>query len=172
MSATEQVPTQPASGRCARCGEVLPAGAYWERLDPWPDRAPAYRVRHRRANGKSCVGYAGGAAWLTVLPDIPAVLIAGRAYRVYAADELDVRGRMAFFAVAVRFGEVNPLVFGQPDQDRAIAAMVAVFREFLAICVPDLPADTLAALTDDETSALLHEVIALHEARRLALAPA
>lgn len=95
----------------------------------------------------------------------PTVTVKGRTCRVWHPDELSVRGRTAFFAVAVRFGQVNPLVYGRWGQDDTIAAMVAVFKEFVAICVPDLPADTLAALTDDEAGALLREVTAIHRAR-------
>lgn len=44
---------------CPRCGEPLPSDAYWEELAPCADRLPASRLRHKRADGKTCVLYAG-----------------------------------------------------------------------------------------------------------------
>ena len=52
---------EPATGRCPRCGEALPAGAYWERLQAPPDRHPAWRCRHRRVSGDWCFVHAGPA---------------------------------------------------------------------------------------------------------------
>lgn len=105
-------------------------------------------------------------------PQSRTVTIKGRTCRVWHPDEMDARGRTAFFAVAVRFAQVNPLVYGRWGQDDTIAAMIAVFKEFVAICVPDLPADTLASLTDDETGALVGHVTTIHRSRRPAIAPA
>ena len=48
-----------APGPCPRCGEELPATAYWEPLPAPPDRHPAYRLRHRRRDGQACIAYAG-----------------------------------------------------------------------------------------------------------------
>lgn len=46
--------------QCPRCGAALPADAYYEPLPGVaPGRLPAYRLRHKRANGGVCVAYAG-----------------------------------------------------------------------------------------------------------------
>jgi hypothetical protein len=44
---------------CPRCGMSLAAGAYWELLPAPPDRLPAYRLRHQRDGGGTCIAYAG-----------------------------------------------------------------------------------------------------------------
>lgn len=44
---------------CPRCGEALPQTSYWEALPAPPDREPAYRLRHKRQDGHTCIAYAG-----------------------------------------------------------------------------------------------------------------
>lgn len=45
--------------RCPRCHEPLPADACYEALPLVPGHLPAYRLRHKRASGQTCVVYAG-----------------------------------------------------------------------------------------------------------------
>ena len=52
---------QPAAGRCPRCREELPAGAFWERLAAPAGRRPAWRCRHLRSDGSWCLVHAGPA---------------------------------------------------------------------------------------------------------------
>lgn len=53
--------------KCPRCGADLPADAYLERMKPSEGRAPAYRLRHKKRNGRMCVAYVGPET-LLVLP--------------------------------------------------------------------------------------------------------
>ena len=52
---------EPASGQCPKCGEDLPAGAFWQRVRAPEGRHPAWRCRHLRASGEWCVAHAGPA---------------------------------------------------------------------------------------------------------------
>lgn len=65
LSITTSAPPerQPAIGRCPRCGEMLPKGAYWEPMAVFSGRTPAYRVRHKRTGGGVlCTSYSGVSA--------------------------------------------------------------------------------------------------------------
>lgn len=50
---------QETERRCPRCGAPLPADAYYEPLPAPSGREPAYRVRHPKEGGGTCVAYAG-----------------------------------------------------------------------------------------------------------------
>ena len=50
---------EPATGTCPKCGEELPAGAFWQRVRAPEGRHPAWRVRHLRSDGAWCVAHAG-----------------------------------------------------------------------------------------------------------------
>ena len=61
MSATQTATTEqrPAGGPCPRCGEPLPAAAYFEVLPAPPEHLPAWRLRHKRRDGQTCIVYVG-----------------------------------------------------------------------------------------------------------------
>lgn len=44
---------------CPRCGAPLPPETYLEELATVPGRLPAYRLRHKKENGRMCVAYVG-----------------------------------------------------------------------------------------------------------------
>lgn len=55
---------------CPRCGDALPDNTYLDKLNESPGRHAAYRLRHKKANGKMCVAYVGP-EYLMVLPSRP-----------------------------------------------------------------------------------------------------
>lgn len=62
--------------QCPRCHEPLPAAACYEALPLVPGHLPAYRLRHKRMSGQTCIVYAGAAvavAQCTLQPSIAKV---------------------------------------------------------------------------------------------------
>lgn len=55
---------------CPRCGMALPTDAYLDTLTAAPGRHAAYRLRHKKPNGKTCVAYVGP-EYLMLLPPDP-----------------------------------------------------------------------------------------------------
>lgn len=53
---------------CPRCGAALPAGLYLDTLATVAGREPAYRLRHRKTNGRMCVAYVGPEVLATLPP--------------------------------------------------------------------------------------------------------
>lgn len=78
MSKQERARQPATPGPCPRCGEWLDHECYWQHVGDAPGREGAWKLRHRKADGKVCRIRGGPAATAKPLGD-PAEGLAGRA---------------------------------------------------------------------------------------------